>query len=87
MSKDTLFVEFLRAGGCTPNQAVAFERCLEDHPMCGVSPRQLTAAIRSYNVLQICRYVDILKEQELQIKILRDQLHEFTKLEMQGNMF
>lgn len=74
---DTLLSNCLRKGGCSPNQAAAFERCLEDRPICGVGTSTLTRAILAFCVSDMEVYVSAIRELQQESRNLKKQVMDY----------
>lgn len=71
---DTFLVTLLKRGGCSHGQATAFERCLEDRPICGVGVGVLVRCLLRATVSDMDIYVAAVKELEHENKRLRDTI-------------
>lgn len=73
---DTFLCEMLRRGGCSQGQAAAFERCLEDRPICGVGTGLLTRALLAQCVSDMAIYVSGMRELQMEVERLRNVIAE-----------
>lgn len=76
---NTLLTNALRKAGCSENQASAFERCLEDRPICGVGCVVLTRAILGLCVSDLTTYVGAIRELQQENENLRKQVLDYER--------
>lgn len=76
MQGDTFLVEVFVKGGCSPKQAAAFERFLEDNVPCGVGAQRMNDVLLTLMQSQYSLVVAALNDLRQENKRLVDMIWE-----------
>jgi hypothetical protein len=79
---DTFLSTMLVKAGCSKNQAAAFERFLDDRPICGIGNSVLVRAILGICVSDMVATVSAIRELQQENENLRKQVLEFERDQM-----
>jgi len=76
---NTFLVNVLMKAGCSEKQAAAFERCLEDRPICGVGVSVLVRAVLGAGVSDMAVHVSAIRELQQENANMRKVLMEYEQ--------
>lgn len=62
MASNSYLVRVLVDGGCNERRAEAFERCLDDHPFCGINSTRLEAFLIKHAARNVEKFDNLMEQ-------------------------